>query len=607
MKRLQVFGLIMSEFARVLSAGRKLFLLAWVQYWRLITVTGVVVMVASIAPFAQNWAMGRFIDQLVKATKTGDREIYWPLLYGAIAIGACYAMANCLQFFLKSTLYREMFKSTSTDVNEKIANLEIQLHEDPACKDLITTVLEKAMWHAPDFMQRTTYLLQNAIEISIASIIFIHADPIAGVVITGFTLPRLVLEIIYNHELWKTEKNIAEVRRKFWYARGVLVELRSLTETKLYQNVSFFVRRIGYLLGVIKDQELKAERRNVKRQLVALAATELAAAWVLLRFVGNVIDGAMEIGTLTFYIASMINFRFALNSLCQNVGSQFRDGKFVTDMFEAFDLKHKNAAVTQATVPVPKRIEEIRFEKVQFAYPGTDRNVLQDISLTLHRGETFGLVAENGSGKTTLVKLLCRLYDPTQGRILVNGIDIRCFSLYEWQSAIGVLLQEYGHYEHLTVRTAIALGREPDGIVDERQVVRAAQAAGAHDFIMELPLQYDTTLGRAFKDGVELSGGQYQRLAIARIFYRNAAISIFDEPTSAIDGAAESLIFEEIFDGMTDAIKILITHRFSTLRRANTICVLKDGRIHESGTHQELMELNGLYAERYVEQASSYH
>jgi ATP-binding cassette subfamily B protein len=146
-------------------------------------------------------------------------------------------------------------------------------------------------------------------------------------------------------------------------------------------------------------------------------------------------------------------------------------------MFEAFDLKHKNAAVTQATVPVPKIIEEIRFEKVQFAYPGTDRNVLQDISLTLHRGETFGLVAENGSGKTTLVKLLCRLYDPTQGRILVNGIDIRCFSLYEWQSAIGVLLQEYGHYEHLTVRTAIALGREPDGIVDERQVVRAAQAA----------------------------------------------------------------------------------------------------------------------------------
>ena len=189
---------------------------------------------------------------------------------------------------------------------------------------------------------------------------------------------------------------------------------------------------------------------------------------------------------------------------------------------------------------------------------------------------------------------------------MVNGIDIRRFPLDEWQHAIGVLLQEYSHYEHLEIGTAVAFGRNPDGIVEHDDIVRAAKAADAHDFIIEHRGGYATPLGRVFEGGVELSGGQYQRLAIARVFYRNAQISIFDEPTSAIDGAAEARVFEKILEGMTNSVKILISHRFSTLRKADLICVLEDGCVRELGTHEQLMLFNGLYAKRYSEQAQAY-
>ena len=244
-------------------------------------------------------------------------------------------------------------------------------------------------------------------------------------------------------------------------------------------------------------------------------------------------------------------------------------------------------------------------ENVSFAYPGTDRLILKDINLTLTSGMTLGLVAENGSGKSTLAKLLCRIYEPTKGRILINGRDLKEFDKEQWQSLVGVMLQEYGHYEHLRIDDAIALGRTSSRNGDKR-IIEAASESDATGFIDALPHGYKTTLGRSFEDGVELSGGEYQKLAIARLFYRKPQLAIFDEPTSAIDSNAEPKIFKNIFEGQLQCIKILISHQYYTLRRADSICLIDDGRIVEMGSHDELMAQNGRYAERYRRQASEY-
>ncbi|MCB0333190.1 MAG: ATP-binding cassette domain-containing protein, partial [Bdellovibrionales bacterium] len=229
------------------------------------------------------------------------------------------------------------------------------------------------------------------------------------------------------------------------------------------------------------------------------------------------------------------------------------------------------------------------------------------LSFTLRKGETLGLVAPNGSGKSTLAKLLCRIYEPTTGQILVNGRDYREYPLHEWRAKLGVMLQEYSHYEHLDVQTAIQLGRI-DGYNGDLQshLEAAALRSDSRTFIDRLPKKFNTVLGRHFVDGVELSGGQYQKLAIARILFRNPDIAIFDEPTSAIDGESEAKIFQSLLQTLPDSIRIFISHRFYTLRKADYICVLEEGKAQEFGSHNELLEYGGVYATRYTAQAREY-
>jgi len=583
-----------------------LFKLTWAARKVLLLGTACAVALASVTPFVQHFAVGAMLNELVTARINGgmSSSAYVLLLFAVLA-GSAFAISNTLQFFFKTVLYKELFQFLSVLIHEKMAMLDIATHENPKRKDLITKVQENAMWRAPDFMQRMAFLGQNLLEVLFATIILFAANWMIGSLLFLSSLPRLLVDIRYNQQLWRIETDVSEIRRGFWFVRHLLVDPRQLTEVKLFGNVPYFVGLLNGHLGRIKEREISAEKSNLRWQFVALLISEGATIFAVVLFVLQTAGGVLEIGTLAFYLATLAAFRVALNSLSQNVGSQLRDGKFVRDMFKAFAMEPSLSVASSGSVPAFDKIGDITFENVSFAYPGTEKLILRNISFTIPGGSTLGLVAENGSGKSTLARLLCRIYDPTEGRILVNGIDLREIDPDWWQSQVGVMLQEFSHYEHLSIEDAIRLGRSDNGYCSE-DVVNAAIAADAHSFIAELPNSYKTVLGGHFQGGIELSGGQFQKLAISRMFYRKPKLAIFDEPTSAIDGEAEARIFDAIFDGLKGCSKILISHRFYTLRKADLICVIVNGEIAELGNHDELMALNGIYAERYDAQVKEY-
>jgi ATP-binding cassette subfamily B protein len=327
-----------------------------------------------------------------------------------------------------------------------------------------------------------------------------------------------------------------------------------------------------------------------------------AQAWLLIR----VLSRGAGLQAFVFYQQVIDNYANASSALVRNLHTMQENSLYVNDYFDIISLKPRiaspePAAQLESAGPAPR----IAFENVSFRYPGSDEDVLKNLSLTIEPGEDLAIVGENGAGKTTLIKLLLRLYDPTHGRILVGGTDLRKIDLASWYRRIGALFQDFNRYHSLSVRDNIVVGRAEES-ADQSDIESAASAAGADAFIGRYPKGYGQLLNRSFENGIEPSGGQWQRIALARAFYRNASVLILDEPTSAIDAKGEYEIFREIANTQRDKTTIIISHRFSTVRNANTIVVLEHGRITERGTHEELVKQAGRYKSLFELQAEGY-
>jgi ATP-binding cassette subfamily B protein len=450
---------------------------------------------------------------------------------------------------------------------------------------------------------RTFFLVQNGISLVSFGALLAHFSPWAVVVLLLAGLPAFVAEAKFSGDAFRLFRWRSPETRMQIYLETVLAREDHVKEVKLYGLGTRLLERYQAIFRRLYQEDraltIRRDLWGFFLSLIGSGALYGAYAWIAISTVRQLIS----IGQMTMYVALFRQGQTTVSAMLTAVGGMYEDNLYLSTLYEY--LETEVILPTGSSVRGPHPEDGIRFEDVSFTYPGAQEAALENITLHLVPGTSLALVGENGSGKTTLIKLLTRLYAPTSGRILLDGQD-----LAEWDEAalrerIGVIFQDFARYQLLVGEN---VGAGDERYFEDEERWRAAAVKGrASDFIDTLPAGYQTQLGKWFKDGRELSGGQWQKIALSRAFMRSRAdILVLDEPTAAMDAQAEAEVFEHFRQLARERITILISHRFSTVRMADQIVVLNNGHIIERGSHEELMQLHGRYAQLFTLQARGY-
>lgn len=528
----------------------------------------------------------------------------------AILIGlmAAVALAGAL-CRLCAGLVREAQTQAVTDhmydvLHAKSIAVDLEYYEDPGFHDTLHRSQREAPGRPTRIVNDCMDAGRSAVSLVAMAAVLCTFSPVLAALLFVATVPGAVMSLRHSRRFhrWHRERTPAE--RRAWYFSWLLTGDAHAKEIRLFDLGPLFIRRFRELRAALRAEMLRlAARRSLAdlaSQLAALAAVYGASLLVAYRTV----QGSITLGGMVMYFQALQRGQDYLRQALGGLTALYEDQLFLTGLYEFLDLKRRVAEPAHPK-PVPRPMRDgIVFDRVSFRYPGAARNILEEVTLAIRPGQMVALVGENGSGKTTLIKLLCRLYDPTSGRITLDGADLREFDTTALRREISVIFQDYARY-HLTAGENIHFGNlslPPD---DER-ILAAARQSGADEVIAGLPRGYRTTLGKWFDAGEELSEGQWQKLALARVCVRDSQIVILDEPTSALDAAAEYALFRSSRRIIAGRAALVVSHRFSTVRTADLICVLEKGRIIEHGSHAELMRTGGLYARMFELQAGAY-
>ena len=492
----------------------------------------------------------------------------------------------------------------SVQVMEQAAQLDLTTYEDPAYYDR----LERARVQATDrlaMIQQMGRLFQEVIQTLIWSGVLVYRSPLMILPLVAGVLPSFIGET--HFAFLGYEKNFRQTPRKriMDYLRQVAGGKEAAKELKLFNLSAWFTNRFRGLSQEIYEENVAlANKKMLWGGLLSLISTiGYYSAYVFAIY--EAISGRYPtIGVFALVTAAIqqaqSNFQQAF-STASGIADQ---ALFLTDLIAFFEIKPSVQDKPNA-LPAPRPIRRgFEFRNVSFAYPGTERRVLKNFNFTIEPGQRIALIGENGQGKTTIVKLITRLYDPTEGQILLDGIDLRDYSLDDLHREMGVIFQDFMRYE-MTVRENIGVGHV-EVPHSEADLETAAHKSLADEVVKKLPGGYDQMLGRRFVSGVDLSGGEWQRIALARAYLRDAQLLILDEPTAALDAKSELEVFERFAELTAGKMALLISHRFSTVRMADRIVVLSGGRLVEEGTHRQLIALGGQYAAMFEMQAASY-
>jgi ATP-binding cassette subfamily B protein len=486
---------------------------------------------------------------------------------------------------------------------EKSLTLELQHFEDSEYYDKLVRARREASSRPLSLVIRTFDLARESISLVSYGFLLFQFSPWA-VLLLGFAgLPAFMAEAKFSGEAFRNQRSRSAERRMQIYLEMVLTREDGVKEVKLLKIGRLFLQRyIDIFHNIYKEDRDLVLRRGFWGYvlgLIASAAFYLAYGWVVFAAIATTIT----IGQMTMYIAVFRQGQNAVTSSLTAINGMYEDNLYLSNLVEY--LEHKVPEQSGDKTVGPEPADGIRFENVSFFYPESKTPALDNLSLHIKAGESLAIVGENGSGKTTLIKLLTRLYSPTSGRILLEGLDLQEWDIEALRYKIGVIFQDFSRYQ-LKVGDNIGIG-DVENMENRPQIETAAQDGLAADFIKHMPDSYDTQLGTWFKGGKELSGGQWQKIALARAFMRSHAdVLILDEPTAAIDAKAEADIFAHFRELTANRISIIISHRFSTVRIADHIIVLEKGAIAEEGSHEHLLELNGHYARLFRLQAQGY-
>jgi ATP-binding cassette subfamily B protein len=597
-------SLTLRGFFGVFRYSRRALELVWSTDRGLTLALALLTLLAGVLPASVAYVGSLIVDAVLGAIRTAGSAAHVLRLVAleGVLIAAIAAAQRGLSL-CQSLLRAQLGQRVNVMILEKALTLELQHFEDSEFYDKLTRARREASTRPLSLVTRTFGLVQNAVSLASYGVLLAHFSPWAVAVLLLAGLPAFVAEAKFSGDAFRLFRWRSPETRMQIYLETVIAREDHAKEVMLYRLGPRLLERYRDIFRRLYAQD---RALTVRRDLwglalgsIATAALYAAYAWIAVTAVRRIIT----VGQMTMYVALFRQGQAAVSAMLAAVGGMYEDNLYLSTLYEY--LETEVPAPGGAAVRGPHPEDGVRFEDVSFTYPGAEQPALEHISLHLTPGSSLALVGENGSGKTTLIKLLTRLYAPSAGRILLDGQDLAEWDERALRERIGVIFQDFARYQML-VGENVGAGDERF-FEDEARWRAAADKGRASEFIDTLPAGYHTQLGKWFRDGRELSGGQWQKIALSRAFMRTRAdILVLDEPTAAMDAQAEAEVFEHFRQLARERITILISHRFSTVRMADQIAVLNRGRIVECGSHEELMRLEGRYAHLFTLQARGY-
>lgn len=504
---------------------------------------------------------------------------------------------------LDTLLSERLTNETSLRLMAHAATLDLEDFEDAEMQDRLDRARRQTMGRSP-LLGQLLGQAQDVVTILTFGAGLIAYAPGLVVLLAVALMPAFLGEAHFNALSYSLNFRRTPERRELDYLRQVGASLETAKEVKIFGLPEFLMARFRRMADdfYADNRRLALRRAGWGGLLTAIGTIAYYLAYAFIAW--STVTGRFTVGDLTFLAGSFRRLRTLLEGLLSGFSQVAGQALYLDDLFSFFEIEPAIRSNPSA-IPFPATIQEgVTFQNVGFRYPGSERWAVRNLDFSIRAGETLALVGENGAGKTTIVKLLARLYDPDEGRILLDGRDLRDYDLDQLRAAIGVIFQDFVRYQ-FTAAENIAVGRI-EAREDRNRIEDAAVRGRADAVIRGLPAGYQQRIGRRFQDGVELSGGEWQKIAIARAYMREAQILILDEPTSALDARAEYEVFQRFKELSSGTTGVLISHRFSSVRMADRILVLGDGRVEAIGTHDELMAAGGRYAELFDLQAAGY-
>lgn len=546
---------------------------------------------------------GEFHDGLRQAWSRGALDHLALLLVTEFALALASDLLGRAVGFVDAVLSERYANLASVRLMEHAATLDLEDFEDADLQDRLERARRQTMGRSPLLGQLFGQAQDAVTVIAFGVGLAAYAPWLIGLILVAL-LPAFLGEMHFNAQGYALNFHWTPERRELDYVRQTGASVETAKEVKIFALAPFLIARYRHLADTFHraNRALAARRALWGGALSLLGTGGYYAAYGYLTW--RTVRGDFTVGDLTFLAGSFLRLRSLLEGLLSGFSQVANQALFLDDLYSFFDIRPEILSRPGArAMPQPIR-EGFVFEDVGFRYPGAERWAVRGLSLEIGAGESIALVGENGAGKTTLVKLLARLYDPDEGRILLDGVDLRDYDLDELRAHIGVIFQDFVRY-HLSAADNIAVGRI-EARDDRARIEEAARRSLADAVIAKLPGGYDQMLGKRFGSGVELSGGEWQKLAIARAYMRQAQVMILDEPTAALDARAEFEVFQRFRELSEGRTTVLISHRFSTVRMADRILVLRHGAVIEEGDHASLLAAGGLYAELFSLQAEGY-
>jgi ABC-type multidrug transport system fused ATPase/permease subunit len=580
--------------------------LVWSTDWRLTVALMLVTILIGVLPAAIAYVGKLIVDSVVAAAQSDlvrDRNLALAFLGLEAVLVAILSGSRQGQNLCQSLLRVLLGQKVNVLILEKAQTLTLSHFEDSEFYDKMTQARRDASNRPLSMVVRTFSLVQNAIALITFSGLLLQFSVWAVMILMSASIPAFVAETRFAGEAFRLFRWRSPETRRQTYLEVLLAREDYAKEVKLFQLGPMLLQRYKDIFHRLyaEDRNLTV-RRNVWSYVLSLISTAAfygAYCWIIL----EAILGRISLGDLTMYLTVFRQGQTTFASALTGIGGMYEDGLYLSNLYEFLEQKIPAEIGYARYGPLPG--DGLRFEQVSFTYPGGHQPALQNVSFHLRPGEKLALVGENGSGKTTLIKLLTRLYSPTAGRILLDGRDLQEWDLDILQQRIGVIFQNFVRYQ-FKVGENIGVG-DVEHFDDRDRWRSAAHKGTATGFIESLPDGFQTQLGRWFKSGQELSGGQWQKIALSRAFMRSQAdILVLDEPTSAMDAEAEVKIFDHFRAVTENQMAILISHRFSTVRMADYIIVLANGKLIEQGTHDDLLKSQGRYAHLFSIQAAGY-